>query len=53
MTDITGYVNLVLLIALIVYLLSVRTTMRRIAEALEKIAGTSPTSAQDPPPPER
>ncbi len=48
MTDITGYVNLALLIALIAYLVSVRRIMVRIATALEKIAGTTPGGATDP-----
>ena len=48
MTDITGYVNLALLIALIIYLVSVRTTLRRIADALEKIAGTNRGTTTDP-----
>lgn len=42
MTDITGYVNLALLIALIAYLVSVRRIMVRVAAALEKIASTPP-----------
>lgn len=44
MTDITGYVNLALLIALIAYLLSVRTTLRRIADSLDEIAAARVTT---------
>lgn len=48
MTDITFPVTLVLLIAVVAYLLRVHTTLRRIATALEKIAGSNQPERADP-----